>query len=266
MQDQPHAGKGAAELPQNRRQNFDRRRGDEAQRQLPSQPAGHVTRLSDAVLQLPQQPGCALSKHFPSGGQLDPPGGPVEQGQAHLDLELPDLLAQRRLGHVQPLGGTAEVEVLGDREEVLQLTQLHDEILPIDSGHDSLMRSSGIGQNQSAPRTLVVANSSTAGSRSRPHRRGGGPRCRPTPSNEASTTRSRPPPTSSTTASRDGSSSAPAQASSVYFPNSTGYGCDPCSPWRRAHRSASRPGSRPDWARAAAAASRSPIVQPDPSW
>ena len=58
----------------------------------------------------------------------------------------------------------------------------------------------------------------------------------------------------------------PAQASSVYFPNSTGYGCDPCSPWRRAHRSASRPGSRPDWARAAAAASRSPIVQPDPSW
>ena len=40
-----------------------------------------------------------------------------------LDLEPADLPRERRLGDVQALGGAAEVQLLGDRDEVAQLPQ-----------------------------------------------------------------------------------------------------------------------------------------------
>jgi len=42
-----------------------------------------------------------------------------------LVLETPDLLAQRRLGYVELRRRSPEMELLGDREEVPQMTQLH---------------------------------------------------------------------------------------------------------------------------------------------
>ena len=53
-------------------------------------------------------------------GELDaaPTPAAVQQACADLFLELPDLLAQGRLGDPQPLGRAPEVELLGDRQEV----------------------------------------------------------------------------------------------------------------------------------------------------
>ena len=52
---------------------------------------------------------------------------------AQFRLQLPDLLGQRRLGHVEPLRGTAEVTLLGDGEEVPQVSQFHGPPRPSDA-------------------------------------------------------------------------------------------------------------------------------------
>ena len=65
----------------------------------------------------------------PGVGQVDAAGGAAQQRHPQLGLELPDLLGQRRLGHVQALGGPAEVPLLGDGDEVAQVTKLHGFIL-----------------------------------------------------------------------------------------------------------------------------------------
>ncbi len=49
----------------------------------------------------------------------------LEQLDAELGLERPDLLADARLGEVQPVGGAAEVKLLRDRDERAQLPELH---------------------------------------------------------------------------------------------------------------------------------------------
>src|SRR5215831_6677026 len=58
--------------------------------------------------------------------QLDVTCCPVEEGRLQLGLQTPNLLAQRRLRYVELRRGPPEVELLGDREEVPQMTQLHD--------------------------------------------------------------------------------------------------------------------------------------------
>ena len=54
------------------------------------------------------------------GGEGDRPRGAVDELHAELALELLDLPAQRRLGHVQALGGAPEVQLLGDGDETGQ--------------------------------------------------------------------------------------------------------------------------------------------------
>jgi hypothetical protein len=58
-------------------------------------------------------------------GERDPAGGPFQQPHPELALEPGDLLADRGLHHRQPLGGPAEVQLLGDGDEVPQLAELH---------------------------------------------------------------------------------------------------------------------------------------------
>jgi hypothetical protein len=65
-----------------------------------------------------------LEEHLPGGGELDLAAGAHEQLGAEGALELADLGAQRRLGDVQPRGGTAEVELLGDGQEVANQARL----------------------------------------------------------------------------------------------------------------------------------------------
>ncbi|KWV85463.1 hypothetical protein PFLmoz3_04903 [Pseudomonas fluorescens] len=52
------------------------------------------------------------------GGQCDRTTGAVEQAKAKLGFQSRDLPRQRRLGKVQALGRTAEVQLFGDRQEV----------------------------------------------------------------------------------------------------------------------------------------------------
>ena len=44
-------------------------------------------------------------------------------------LEPADLLGQRRLGDVLALGGAGEVALVGERDEVPELSQIHKQIL-----------------------------------------------------------------------------------------------------------------------------------------
>jgi len=44
-------------------------------------------------------------------------------------LQAPDLLAEGRLRHVQPFGGASEVTLLGDDDEVPELSEIHMEIV-----------------------------------------------------------------------------------------------------------------------------------------
>jgi hypothetical protein len=52
------------------------------------------------------------------------PTGPVKQGHPELLFEPADLVTERRLGDVQPLGRPAEVKLLGDGDEVLDEPQV----------------------------------------------------------------------------------------------------------------------------------------------
>jgi len=63
-------------------------------------------------------------------GEGDATGAAVEQRDAQVAFELADRLAQRRLGKVQAGGGPAEVQLLGDRDERLELPDLHRSALP----------------------------------------------------------------------------------------------------------------------------------------
>ena len=51
-------------------------------------------------------------------GEGDMPAVAHEQRAAELALELADLLGERRLADVEPRGGAAEVQLVGDRDEV----------------------------------------------------------------------------------------------------------------------------------------------------
>jgi hypothetical protein len=57
------------------------------------------------------------------GRQLDAPRGADEQLDAQRGLERLDALAERRLRDVQARGGAAEVQLLGDGDEVAQVAQ-----------------------------------------------------------------------------------------------------------------------------------------------
>jgi hypothetical protein len=49
----------------------------------------------------------------------------VEQLDAELGLQAPDLRRQTRLGDPEPLGSAREAALLGDRDEVAQMAELH---------------------------------------------------------------------------------------------------------------------------------------------
>jgi hypothetical protein len=58
-----------------------------------------------------------------SRGQPQPVAPALQQGRAHDLLEPPDLLAQRRLGNEDLLGGASEVARIGQRHEIAQMPQ-----------------------------------------------------------------------------------------------------------------------------------------------
>src|SRR4051794_31478973 len=66
-----------------------------------------------------------LEQRTARGGQRDAALRAVEEPDAELLLELADLLADRRLGDVEPLRGAAEVQLFGDGDEVPEMAEFH---------------------------------------------------------------------------------------------------------------------------------------------
>ena len=56
-------------------------------------------------------------------GQRHPAAVAQEQAHVHFAFELADLLAQWRLRHAQPLGRAAEVQLVGDGDEIAQMAE-----------------------------------------------------------------------------------------------------------------------------------------------
>ena len=77
----------------------------------------------------------ALTQQRDTGlGELDATAGANQQRDADLRLQTADLLAERGLGDMQSLGRTAEVQLLRDRNEIFELTQIeaiHRQKLPV---------------------------------------------------------------------------------------------------------------------------------------
>ena len=67
----------------------------------------------------------ALEEQLARVGQIDATGVAREQRDPELGLQPPDLRGEPGLGDPQALGGAREASLLGDRDEVAQMTQLH---------------------------------------------------------------------------------------------------------------------------------------------
>lgn len=75
----------------------------------------------------------ALAEQHRSGpGERDAAAVPFEQRHAEAPFELADRPRQRRLGDAQAARGAAEVQFLGDRDEVAKLPRLHPATVPPD--------------------------------------------------------------------------------------------------------------------------------------
>src|SRR5205814_2880608 len=81
-------------------------------------------RRADRIVELAQQPAAVSQQDLTGGRELDVPARTVEQTRAELPLELRDGLRQRRLGDVQSLGCSSEVELLAQNREVAELAEL----------------------------------------------------------------------------------------------------------------------------------------------
>lgn len=91
----------------------------------PFGPLSQSPDLELGILHLRQDGLAPLQKPLARLRQGDRAAPPVEQDRTKILFQLLDLAAEWRLRHVQPLGGTPEVQFLGDGNEILQLLEVH---------------------------------------------------------------------------------------------------------------------------------------------
>ena len=95
-------------------------------RSTPAWPASIAPGGGDGDLELGEHRAGVAQEGRAGRRQLDSPARAGEQRAAQLLLQRADLLAERRLGDVQARGGAAEVQLLGDGDEVTQLAEFHE--------------------------------------------------------------------------------------------------------------------------------------------
>ncbi|MCY1460294.1 hypothetical protein D9M71_778430 [compost metagenome] len=100
-------------------------RGRHGQAQAAARQVLHVMQRTLARLQFHQHAAGTFDIGLARVRGLDRAGGPVEQTDAEGFFQLPDLLRQGRLGHVQRLGGAGKAAVVGDGQQITQMTQQH---------------------------------------------------------------------------------------------------------------------------------------------
>ena len=113
-----------AQPGEERRAELVARRGRAPEPQRAEHPSPRACGIGERVVDRGQGDGAVGDEPPARVGERDAAGRAREQLDAELGLELADGLAQRRGRHVQPVGRAREVELLGDDEEVAQVTQL----------------------------------------------------------------------------------------------------------------------------------------------
>ena len=77
-----------------------------------------------------------LAQEYATGvGQRHVMPAPFEKRDADLCFQLADLLTERRLRGMEPRGGAREVELVGHRHEVPEMTQFHCNRLDAGAGN-----------------------------------------------------------------------------------------------------------------------------------
>src|SRR6185436_7378069 len=118
----------AAQRGRHLRQERVRRRPGEPDREAPELAARGAQRVLGGAVDRGEDLARANEQDLARRRELDAAGRAVQQRHAELGLEPPDLLRERRLGHVQALGGAPEVAFLGDGDERAEETDLHPAI------------------------------------------------------------------------------------------------------------------------------------------
>ncbi len=108
--------------------------------------AGHAGEIGGAV-DVVDDGHDLLEIDFAGWGEPHTAFGPLEQLDPQLVFEGADLLAKRRLGDVQALGGAPEMELLGDRHEISNMSQFDHARPPGECSPNGLMmRRTGKGR------------------------------------------------------------------------------------------------------------------------
>ena len=126
LQVEVNGGKGLAErVDRPGDTGAERRRRGEADLHLAQFAELRTARDIGRLVDLRQHQTRLLEEQPARLAELDPTIGTLEQASPQLLLQCLDLLAEGRLGDAQQLCGAAEVQFLGHRDEVAQVTQFH---------------------------------------------------------------------------------------------------------------------------------------------
>src|SRR5262249_46908659 len=87
-------------------------------------PVGQALQFSQRLVMQGQQLAGTDKQLLTCRCQRHPTRGPVEQPYADPFLEPPDVTGEGLLSHEQPTGGSREVQLLGDRDEVAEETHV----------------------------------------------------------------------------------------------------------------------------------------------
>jgi hypothetical protein len=124
MKVKTHAGVGGAILTEDGGQGGEHGRADEADVEGADFSAANAAGLFDVAMDIAEGALGAFEEVLAGGGEADGARGAVEERVAKDLFELADLLGERRLGEVETLGGTAEVQLFGDGDEVAEVAEL----------------------------------------------------------------------------------------------------------------------------------------------
>ena len=101
------------------------RRAGEAHAQQAGLAVVDAPRVAPRPVEIAEDRPRVAQERLARGRHLHPAARARQQLAPELLLQQPDLVAQRRLGHVQPRGGPAEVQLLRHGHEISELPELH---------------------------------------------------------------------------------------------------------------------------------------------
>jgi hypothetical protein len=122
--DDRHVGVVVLDSGEDRPESFEAGRRGEAEAHGPGDARAGKQGALGGTFEPRERQRCLFEQRPPGGGEFDLAAGTQEQLCAQGPLELVDLVAQRRLRDVEARGGTAEVELVGDGEEVAKQARL----------------------------------------------------------------------------------------------------------------------------------------------